>query len=110
MKFMLALFLFCLNQSAFATDVGDGSDGTCDVTGAATTQITTARRSYQCTTLNINGALTSFSGIGGAALVIKVQGNVTINFNIDVSGADGNVGSITPPILGGNGGAGGSAG
>lgn len=114
MKFALTLFLF-LNTFAFAMDVGDGSDGSCDVLGTATTQITAAKKYYQCTTLNINGNLSSFKGgqpgAGGVPLFIKVLGSVTISSGttLDLSGANGIAGSATA-ASGGSAGTGGSAG
>lgn len=115
---MLILFLFFLiiTDQSFAIDVGNGSDGTCDVSGAATTQITAARKSYQCTTLNIDGNLNVFrgdqAGAGGAILLIKVQGNVTIGVGntIDLTGNVGANGNIVAIAAGGAAGAGGSAG
>ncbi len=116
MKFLLTLFLFT-NSLAFAMDVGDGSDGSCDVAGTATTQITAAKKYYQCTTLNINGNLISFKGgqpgAGGVPLFIKVLGSVTISsgFSIDLSGVNGVDGdAINSLKTGGSAGAGGSAG
>ncbi len=116
MSLVIITFAF-LAQSVLASDTGDGSDGTCDVTGAATTQITSARKSYQCTTLIINGNLAVFNGAGagagGDALVIKVQNDVTIDsgFTLDLRGAPGIAGNTTVGVkLGGLGGAGGSAG
>ncbi|MDD4976014.1 MAG: hypothetical protein PHY93_16790 [Bacteriovorax sp.] len=114
MKFKLALFLLLISfyQSAFGIDVGDGSDGTCAVTGPATTLITLARRNYQCTTLDIDGNLPIFKGVGGAAVIIKVQGNVTMMnaaHTLDISGADGGNGGAAIQN-GGIGGAGGNTG
>jgi hypothetical protein len=114
MKFKLALFLLSISfyQSAFGIDVGDGSDGTCAVTGPATTLITVARRNYQCTTLDIDGNLAIFKGVGGAAVIIKVQGNVSMlnaAHTLDISGADGGNGGAATQN-GGIGGAGGNAG
>lgn len=115
MKLVLALFL--LSHSVHAIDVGDGSDGVCNVTGGADTQITAARKSYQCSTLNLDANLDDFNGsqagAGGSALVIKVQGNVTLatGVTIDLSGANGIAGdSIAGVKAGGGGGAGGYSG
>lgn len=115
MKFILALFL--LSQSAFAIDVGDGSDGPCNITGGGPTQITSARRTYQCTTLNIDANLNDFSGSSvpgsnGNPVVIKVQGNVTVAFGvtIDLSGQAGDKGNLGAVVNGGRAGAGGGAG
>lgn len=117
MKLVFILFLLPLlsvNQT-FAIDVGDGSDGTCDVTGAATTQITSAKKNYQCTTLDLNGNLNDFKGGnvggGGAPLVIKVQNNVTVSVGvtIDLSGASG-IDGDNSAHAGGDAGAGGGAG
>lgn len=115
MKFYLALFL--LSHSAFAIDVGDGSDGACNITGGGATQITSARRSYQCTTLNVDANLNDFKGgsvpgSNGAPLVIKVQGNVTIavGVTIDLSGENGADGNTVAAVNGGRAGAGGFAG
>lgn len=118
MKYVLILFLFSLiiTDQSYAIDVGNGSDGTCDVSGAATTQITAARKSYQCTTLNIDGNLDVFkgdqAGAGGAILLIKVQGNVTIGAGntIDLTGNVGANGNIVAIASGGAAGAGGFSG
>ena len=113
---LLVLFSF-LSLPTFATDVGDGSDGTCDVLGLATTQITAAKKSYQCTTLTINADLNVFkggaAGAGGDPLIIKVQGKAVIDSGktINISGAGGFSGSSSAGIiLGGEAGAGGGAG
>lgn len=81
-------------NSALAIDVGNGGDGVCAVTLPANTLITLAQRNYECTTLDINQNLNLFKGAGGAVVVIKVQGIVTINSNIDISGADGAEGDV----------------
>lgn len=113
--FILFLFSLALPTMAFAIDVGDGSDGTCDVSGAANTQITAARKYYQCTTLDIDQNLGVFAGgqagSGGAALVIKVQGNATVavGVTINLSGANGIAGD-NGAKSGGSAGAGGGAG
>lgn len=115
MKLMLALLV--LSHSAFAIDSGDGSDGACNVTGGADTQITSSKRLYQCSSLNLDANLDDFSGAqagaGGAPLIIKVQGNVTVAVGvvIDLSGANGVAGDNTMGVkAGGLGGAGGSKG
>ncbi|MBC7713231.1 MAG: hypothetical protein H7177_07825 [Rhizobacter sp.] len=115
----LLLVLFFVSHSAFAIDAGDGSDGVCNITGGADTQITSARKTYQCTTLNLDGNLNAFdgahAGAGGAPLVIKVQGDVhyTPGVIIDLSGDVGLEGALMPgggAKAGGLAGAGGSAG
>lgn len=113
--FITAFLVFPLMVSGAET--GDGSDGTCDVAGLATTQISAARRTYQCTTLTINGNLNVFNGngaaAGGAPLVIRVQNNVTMNpgITLDLSGQDGVAGDTVNAVKsGGLGGAGGGAG
>lgn len=116
MKLILALLL--VSHSALAIDVGDGTDGACNVTGGADTQITSARKYYQCTSLDLDGNLDEFSGnypsgAGGAPLIIKVQGNVTVasSVTINLSGADGMAGDIATGVKpGGDGGAGGNKG
>lgn len=114
MKCMLILFL--LSPSAFAIDSGDGSDGVCNISGGADTQITSARRTYQCKSLDIDANLTAFSGSGGAfngdPLIIKVQEDVTIQVGVtvDLSGANGSNGSTGSVSNGGRAGAGGFAG
>ncbi len=113
---LLLLGLFFL-KNAMAIDLGNGADGTCDVSGGATTQINSSKKTYQCTSLIINGNLNDFKGGqpggGGSALVIKVLGTVTINAGtvIDLSGQNGTDGSAgLGTIAGGAGGAGGGAG
>lgn len=103
---MLALFLLS-STSAFAIDTGNGSDGAC--TNAS---FVVAKRSYQCTTLTINASLNIFKAVGGAQVVIKVQGdvNITAAGTIDLSGANGSAGDLVGSVAGGLGGAGGSAG
>lgn len=117
MKLLLALFL--VSHSAFAIDVGDGSDGICNVSGAgADTQITAARKTYQCKSLDIDANLDLFNGAhagaGGPALVIKVQNDVTYTNGmiIDLNGAAGLEGALMPggAKSGGASGAGGSSG
>ena len=115
MKFFLALYV--ISQSAFAIDVGNGSDGNCNVTGGTTTKITSAKKYYQCENLNIDANLYDFqgsqAGAGGEALLIKVQGNVTIaaGVTVDLSGEGGFAGDAIFGIkTGGRGGAGGFSG
>lgn len=115
MKLLLALLV--VSHSAFAIDTGDGSDGVCNITGGADTQITSARKLYQCSSLNIDANLDDFSGsqagAGGAALVIKVQGNVTVGagVTIDLSGDNGIPGTNAAGVIaGGAAGAGGFSG
>lgn len=94
-----------------AIDVGDGSDGICD----EVTITATPKNYYQCTSLNINGAITVFkagqAGAGVGPVVIKVQGDATIGAggSIDFSGANGAFGNNTVRP-GGAAGAGGGAG
>src|SRR4051812_15256295 len=113
--FILFLLVFLSRNMALAEDVGDGSDGTCDVTGAATTQIAAPQKTYQCTTLTLNGNLNDFkggqAGADGAPLIIKVQGNVivTAGVTIDLSG-DVGVDGDGSAHAGGSAGAGGGAG
>ncbi len=113
MKFLLAFFLY--SHSVSAIDVGNGSDGVCNISGGGSTQITGARRSYQCTTLNIDMNLNDFRGdqtaFNGSPLIIKVQGDVILpaGVTIDLSGQDGFAGSLAA-TAGGRGGAGGNAG
>lgn len=107
-------FLLFISQNALAIDVGNGSDGSCDTAGAADTQIIAAKKSYQCTSLVINSNSTVFKAIGGSSIVIKVQGNVTVNngSSLDLSGGNGVAGdnAASTVISGGVGGAGGSNG
>lgn len=111
MKQIFILFLFSFTFQVAAIDVGDGSDGVC-VTGT----FVSTKKNYQCTSLNITGALNLFSGsgqgAGGADLVIKVQGDVTIanGATFNLSGANGIDGNTAGAIAGGAAGAGGSAG
>ena len=109
MKIMIIFFI--VFQSAFAIDTGDGSDGACNVKGGQDTLITASRKSYQCTTLDLDANL-DLSGSGGSALVIKVQGDVVVfeNIKIDLSGADGREGDEYAVKLGGTGGPGGGKG
>lgn len=110
---MFFFFIF-ISQSILAIDVGNGSDGTCDTSGSATTQINSSKKTYQCTSLVINSNSTVFKAIGGTSIVIKVQGNVTVNNGaiLDLSGGNGTAGdnSAATVIAGGLGGAGGSNG
>jgi hypothetical protein len=114
MKYFWILVLF-ISIQVRAEDVGNGIDGAC-----TTATITTAKRSYQCTSLTIDNDLVVFSGnnpagANGAPLVIKVQTDVIFVSGkiIDLSGQDGvNGGSNLPPFVysGGRGGAGGNTG
>lgn len=102
MKSLFILFLFSAAPFAHAIDVGNGGDGACtEATFVA--GITT----YECASLTINGPMNVFVGIGGPAVLIKVQNNVTITAlgSIDVSGGDGANGS-TSVAAGGLGGPG----
>lgn len=114
-KLILFLFSFLAASNALAIDVGDGSDGTCDVLGVANTQITAAKKYYQCTTLDLDDNLSVFkggqAGAGGAAVVIKVQGLVRVfaTKTIDLSGLNGEAGDGSIHN-GGSAGAGGRAG
>lgn len=116
MRLVLILF-FLYSNSLKAIDTGDGSDGVCNVTGGADTQISSAKKSYQCTSLVIDANLNDFrgdqAGRGGAILLIKVQGNVTVNAGVTLdlsgeAGIDGN--NIAGVKAGGRAGAGGSDG
>lgn len=111
MKFLFIFILFSIiiTNSVFALDLGDGSDGAC-----VSATFTTVKKNYQCTTLTISSPLNIFSGIGGPALIIRVQQAVTVTSagTINLSGAtgsDGNTGVVTGGLAGA-GGAGGSAG
>lgn len=105
MKLLLAAFLLS-TTSAFAIDTGDGSDGACtDAT------FLLAKRTYQCTSLTISGAVVLFKGAGGAQVVIKVQDDINIlgTGSIDLSGNNGIAGDASAHN-GGAAGAGGGAG
>ena len=83
MKMFFFFSIVVLSFLSYAYDVGDGSDGTCDLAGGATTQITSARKSYQCTSLSLSQSSNIFrgdnAGAGGSIIQIKVQGNVTVS-------------------------------
>lgn len=103
---MLILFLFPLS-SAFCIDTGDGSDGACKAT---THFLVASKRNYNCTTLDIDGPINLFKGAAGTPVVIKVLGNATISFPIDLSGDTGTDGDASTGVAGGSSGAGGYAG
>lgn len=118
MKLFWPILLSSICIHANASDFGDGTDGDCTVSGAGgTTPITTAKTTYQCTSLTIDANLTAFNGATRppgvtAPLIIKVQNDVTFSAGtlVDLSGADGIPGDIVAEKDGGLGGAGGSAG
>ena len=118
MRFLISALLLTQLSTAFAEDVGNGIDGACDLSGSADTQITAARRSYQCTTLFLDQNSTAFKGVGGAPLIIKVQGDVrmlagvTLDLSGDngVAGTTGAIGDTSVARAGGLGGAGGYSG
>ena len=105
MKLIPFLFII-LSQNAFAYfDTGTGADGAC-------TQATliAGTRTYNCTTLNIGAANSVFNAVGGAAVVIKVQGAVTISNTLSANGGVGANADGTGSLAGGLAGAGGSNG
>lgn len=79
-----------------ALDFGDGSDGDCNFSGNV------LANEYNCRTLRI-ASNTRFTPNGANAVVIRVQGAVTISATLSVDGFPGNDGTVTPN-LGGNGG------
>lgn len=93
MRYLFFLTLFTL--PAFSQiDVGDGSSGAC-------TNLTIQNGgTHNCTTLNLSGSVTFTDN--SPALIIKVQGDVTINASIILDGKNG-----APLSASGDGGAGG---
>lgn len=98
----LSLLLALLSINAFAQiDTGTGSNGAC----THLTPALLAGGTLNCTTLTIS-ATPNFN-VGADALIIKVQGAVTISGALDLSGEAGiNVRSDLVPELGGAGGPG----
>lgn len=98
----LSFFLLLFSFSAFAQlDVGNGSDGAC-------TQATFGLNNggtFNCTTLNITGALPAFAA-AASPLIFKVQGSVTISFAINLNGANGITNLALSTSSGGDGGPG----
>lgn len=92
-KFLYSFLISSLTYGAI--DTGTGADGACNWSG------TIASQTYNCTDLTISGA-TTFSGTN--PVIVKVQGDVFINFSISLNGQTGAAGGVA--IAGGyNGGA-----
>jgi hypothetical protein len=103
----LLLFSFLISTSLYAqVDTGDGSSGPCTRTTIAN------GGTFNCTTLDISGAPFAFA-TGAQAVVIKVQGNVSITTSVSLEGGIGGddlfIGSVTD-IPGGLAGPGATAG
>lgn len=79
-----------------ALNFGDGSDGDCSFSGNVLAD------EYNCRTLRISSN-TRFTPNGTNAVIIRVQGAVTISATLSVDGFPGNDGT-TSPNLGGSGG------
>ena len=104
----MTIFLFILinSNSTFALDLGDGSDGTCTLSGALDTS---TKATYNCTSLSITSAVTV---TGNSLLTIKIQGSALISGtgSISLNGGNGNAGNAAAPNFGGIAGAGAFAG
>ena len=84
-------------------DYGTGADGAC-------TQATfSTGGTYNCTSVNISGAI-NLTGDGSSALIIKATGAVNITANITLSGNPGSAGVLNGANNDNNGGAGGPGG
>lgn len=79
----LLLFSLLITSSVLAqVDTGNGSNGVC-------TRATIANGgTFNCTSLDISGAPFTFNN-GASAVVIKVQGNVSINTSVSLAGGIG---------------------
>lgn len=101
----LGLIRSPLGVNGSAIDLGDGSDGDCDFQGSL------PARTYQCLSLTIN---TSTTFTGSDPVIIRVQGEATINATVAVNGSDGINGttqsSADTTISGGTPGSGGFSG
>ena len=98
----LLLFSFLISTSLYAQiDTGDGSLGAC------TRSTFSGGGTYNCASLDISAGAAVTFGNGPAPVIIKVQGNVTINAAISV---DGGLGGDDVFIGSGTNVAGGSAG
>lgn len=94
---LLFFFLFSFFSQAYALDTGTGADGVCNFNGGAETGTL-----FNCTELNVAPlSVTTFTGTSN--IIIKVQGDVNIQGELDVSstGILGRAGGFA----GGNGGA-----
>lgn len=81
----LLLFSFLISTSLYAQiDTGDGSLGAC------TRATFSGGGTYNCASLDISAGAAVTFGNGAAPVIIKVQGNVTINAAISVAGVAGN--------------------
>lgn len=98
----LLLFSLFLSTSLFAqVDTGNGSSGACTRTTIAN------GGTFNCTSLDISGAPFTFNS-GATAVVIKVQGNVSITTSVSLEGGVGPNDQDTsgPTLPGGNAGPG----
>lgn len=102
--FSFLIIFFFLSTAQAVVDLGDGSDGVCNFSGAI------ASGTYNCTTLTIAVPTTVTSGT--SALIIKVQGAVNISSSLTLTvnnGLNSIIGSATD-VAGGAGLAGGASG
>ncbi|EPZ49802.1 hypothetical protein M902_0557 [Bacteriovorax sp. BAL6_X] len=86
-RLILPIFLLISSTTFGAVDTGDGSDLSCNWVGAIPSG------TYNCTDLTTTGAITI---TGGNPLIIKVQGDVTIDHTISV--AEGIAGGYGPGL------------
>ncbi len=85
-RLLIPLFLLFSSTTFAALDTGDGSNGSCDET------IITSSGTWNCTDLTISATGLTVNTAGSTPLIIKVQGDVTI---------DGTI-TITPGTTGGS--------
>lgn len=105
MKF-ISILMILFSKNAFAYfDTGTGANGAC-----TQATIVAGTRTYNCTTLNITVANSVFNAVGGSAVVIKVQGDVTISNTLSANGGVGANANGAGTLSGGLSGAGGSNG
>lgn len=87
MHYLMTAFILFLSINSLAFDVGNGSDGPCNLSGALDTNIKSV---FNCTSLTINAPLNIS---GNSKLLVKVSGAVSISSNISLDGSIGTNGS-----------------
>lgn len=97
MRWIILTAFFSTISLAQTIDTGTGVDGAC------TEATITTGQTYNCTSLNINSPISVTQGIPNDPLIIKVQGDVTINSAISLNGQSSNYALFTSNSDGGPG-------
>ncbi|AYF43575.1 hypothetical protein BALOs_0563 [Halobacteriovorax sp. BALOs_7] len=100
-RFILPIFLLISSSTFAAIDIGDGSDGACSLGGAISVTSTVSGTAFNCTSLVTTGAITVSDG---NPLIIKVQGDATIDHTITLLGTAGGAAAGGGVVAGAEGG------